>query len=62
LPKSAKVFAPLSEDDALLAKVKALRSQGVCVIQALNSQDKASDFSCTEHLVLENGAWQQRAV
>jgi ATP phosphoribosyltransferase regulatory subunit len=57
-----RVFAPLSEDATLRVKVKELRLQGLCVIQALNSADEASDFGCNERLVLENGTWQQRAV
>lgn len=52
------VFAPLADDKQLQDKVSGLRSEGYCVIQALNEKDQPADFDCTQRLVLENGNWQ----
>ena len=56
--KPVSVFAPLSDDIALLTKVKALRSEGYCVIQALNEQDIPEDYTCAQYLVYANDTWQ----
>lgn len=57
-PKPVSVFAPLSDDIDLLTKVRALRAEGYCVIQALNNHDSPEDYGCLQSLVYENKSWQ----
>ena len=56
--KPVSVFAPLSDDIALLSKVKVLRAEGYCVIQALNERDTPEDHACAQYLVFANDTWQ----
>ena len=50
-----QVLAPAEEDEALLAKVKQLRSEGVRVIYALPGAESAT--GCTSELVKHDGEW-----
>lgn len=50
-----QVLAPAEEDEALLTKVKQLRSEGVRVIYALPEAESAA--SCSAELVKRDGEW-----
>ncbi len=50
-----QVLAPAEEDEALLTKVKQLRSEGVRVIYALPGAESATD--CSAELVKRDGEW-----
>lgn len=50
-----QVLAPAEEDEALLTKVKQLRSEGVRVIYALPGAESAT--GCTSELVKRDGEW-----
>ena len=52
------VFAPMADDALLQDKVRALRAEGYCVVQALSAKDEPADFDCTQHLIMKNGSWQ----
>jgi ATP phosphoribosyltransferase regulatory subunit len=50
-----QVLAPVSEDAALLAKVKQLRSEGVRVVYALPGASLSTESDA--ELVQQNGEW-----
>jgi ATP phosphoribosyltransferase regulatory subunit len=61
LPKT--VLAPEDNDAALLAKIEALRAEGLVVIQVLpHSQVSAEELNCDTQLVLRDGEWRIEAI
>jgi ATP phosphoribosyltransferase regulatory subunit len=61
LPKT--VLAPEDNDAALLAKIEALRTEGLVVIQVLpHSQVSAEELNCDTQLVLRDGEWRIEAI
>ncbi len=62
-PAAKAIFAPLSDDDALLATVKKLREQGERVIEALRGDPaEAARMGCDRMLFQENGHWTVTAM
>lgn len=54
----SRIFAPISVDKALREKINALRKTGNIVVEELEGQKaSASEMSCEQQLVLENGEW-----
>lgn len=54
----SRIFAPISVDKALHEKINALRKTGNIVVEELDGQKaSASEMSCEQQLVLENGEW-----
>ena len=56
------ILAPVGNDKALLSEIKALRAEGLVVIQALpdsqsNWQINAKELNCDSQLVLRDGKW-----
>ena len=61
LPKT--ILAPEDNDAALLAKIEALRAEGLVVIQVLpHTQVSADELNCDTQLVLRDGAWRIEAL
>jgi ATP phosphoribosyltransferase regulatory subunit len=61
LPKT--VLAPEDNDATLLAKIEALRAEGLVVIQVLpHSQVSAEELNCDTQLVLRDGEWRIEAI
>ena len=61
LPKT--VLAPEDNDVALLAKIEALRAEGLVVIQVLpHSQVSAEELNCDTQLVLRDGEWRIEVI
>ncbi len=61
LPKT--VLAPEDNDIALLAKIEALRAEGLVVIQVLpHSQVSAEELNCDTQLVLRDGEWRIEVI
>ena len=61
LPKT--VLAPEDNDAALIAKIEALRAEGLVVIQVLpHSQVSAEELNCDTQLVLRDGEWRIEAL
>ena len=61
LPKT--ILAPEDNDAALLAKIEALRSDGLVVIQVLpHSQVSAEELNCDTQLVLRDGEWRIEVI
>lgn len=61
LPKT--ILAPEDNDAALLAKIEALRADGLVVIQVLpHTQVSADELNCDTQLVLRDGAWRIEAL
>jgi ATP phosphoribosyltransferase regulatory subunit len=52
-------LAPIGHEDALKAKIEALRSKGQVVIQALpNDQTSLTELNCDKELKYQDGEWQ----
>jgi ATP phosphoribosyltransferase regulatory subunit len=61
LPKT--ILAPEDNDVALLAKIEALRADGLVVVQVLpHSQVSADELNCDTQLVLRDGEWRIEAL
>ena len=53
------ILAPVNQDDALKAKIEALRNVGQIVVQALpNDQTSLTELNCDKELKLQKGEWQ----
>ena len=55
------IFAPVSDDTVLLAKVKELRLNH-SVIQGLSEKDTPELLGCNQALVFESNSWQVKPV
>ena len=61
LPKA--ILAPEDNDAALLAKIEALRNEGLVVIQVLpHAQVDAAELNCDTALVFRDGEWHIEAL
>ena len=61
LPKT--ILAPEDNDAALLAKIEALRADGLVVIQVLpHTQVSVMELNCDTQLVLRGGEWHIEAI
>jgi ATP phosphoribosyltransferase regulatory subunit len=61
LPKT--ILAPEDNDSALLAKIEALRTEGLVVIQVLpHTQVSAEELNCDTQLVFRDGEWRIEAL
>ena len=61
LPKT--ILAPEDNDAALLAKIDALRADGLVVIQVLpHTLVSAKELNCDTQLVLRDGEWRIEAI
>lgn len=61
LPKT--ILAPEDNDAALLAKIEALRTEGLVVIQVLpHTQVSAVELNCDSALVMRDGEWRIEAL
>ena len=61
--RAAAVFAPASDDPALIAAIADLRAQGETVISALTADDNAAEQAgCTRALKNENNTWVVRKI
>jgi ATP phosphoribosyltransferase regulatory subunit len=61
LPKT--ILAPEDNDAALLAKIEALRTEGLVVIQVLpHTQVSAEELNCDTQLVFRDGEWRIEAL
>lgn len=61
LPKT--ILAPEGNDVALLAKIEALRAEGLVVIQVLpHTQVSAAELNCDSTLVMRDGEWRIEAL
>lgn len=62
-PLARAIRAPWGTDPALVDALRALREAGEIVVQALPGQvHDLDEFTVDRELVLENGAWQTRAL
>lgn len=61
--QNASIFAPESDDPALLRVIQDLRASGHVVIQALGTgQESAEAMGCGSELVIRQGQWQVAAL
>lgn len=57
------IRAPWSEDAGLAARIAGLRAAGEIVVRVLPGHEhEEQEFACDRELVLENGAWNLRAL